>query len=102
MKLISCAIAIVASLVFFTASQTFATTLSSYTLLNTGSNNNGQVWISVQDPVSKTNYNFLFPSTYSQTFLATALTALSTSKPIGLDVVDTSPWAGVNAIWIEN
>lgn len=93
-------LALVASLAVFTVSQAMAYGLNNCTVNNAGSNSAGQTWINVTSGGS--TYNFLFPTASANTFLATALTALSSGKMVNLDVVSLDQFAGVNAMVVAN
>lgn len=94
-------LALVVALVSFSLTSAFAEGMANCTINNAGSNNSGQTWINVTD-ANNQSYNLLFPSTYANSFLATALTALSIGKKVNLDVTAVSDWAGVNAMVVAN
>lgn len=93
-------LALVAALAAFTGSQALAVGLADCTVNNAGSNTSGQTWINVTS--GSTTLNFLFPSASANTFLATALTAMSSGKKVTLDVVSLDNFAGVNAMVVVN
>lgn len=93
-------LALVAALAAFTVSQAMAVGLGNCTVNNAGSNTTGQTWINVTS--GGVSYNLLFPSASANTFLATALTALSAGKLVTLDVTAVTDWAGVNAMVVAN
>lgn len=83
-------------------SQALAVGVGNCTVNNTASNSSGTTWINVTCTTGGGPFNLIFPTAASNTFLATALTALSSGKLVNMDVTVAADWGSVNAINVSN